>query len=270
MSAHDSLVRHVPPALGPTLRAPGFVKLLLEGRAPWEYAALLASLPMLGRLPAGDGHPVIVFPGLAAGDLSTRPLRRFLQQRGYLPYAWKLGANFGPRAGVVERCEALLDEVWERHRVPMSLIGWSLGGIYAREMAKRRPERVRCVITLGTPFTGHPRATRAWRLYEWLSGTKAHDPRWAERVRQAPEVPTTSIYSRSDGIVAWQCSVNPQAPHTENIELPASHFGLGVNPLSYLVISDRLAQTPAHWHRFEPRGIAQWLIRTGDPAMSAG
>ena len=246
------------------LKAPSALLLMLEGgRAPWEFAALLASTPWLGRLPAGDGHPVLVFPGLAAADLTTVPLRHFLGNRGYTPYAWGQGMNFGPRSGVLERCADLAREIGERHRQPLSFIGWSLGGVYARETAKLMPDQTRCVITLGTPFTGHPRATRAWRLYELLSGSTAHDAALQARVREAPPVPTTSIYSRSDGIVAWQCSVNDDAAHTENIELPASHIGLGLNPLAYLVIADRLAQNPRAWRRFEPTGVPRWFIRSG-------
>ena len=182
--------------------------MLLEGRAPIEFVSLLAALPWLARLPRGDGHPVMVFPGMAPSDLTTVPLRRFLRSLGYVAQAWGQGFNFGPRRGVLERCarrraRALAD----RHRQPVSLIGWSLGGIYARELAKLHPTATRCVVTLGTPFTGHPKATNAWRIYELLSG-KVGDAELMAQIRQPPPVPTTSIYSRSDGIVAWRCSLN--------------------------------------------------------------
>lgn len=250
------------------LKPPSALLLMLEGRAPWEYAALLAATPWLNRLPGGDGHPVLVFPGLAAADFTTAPLRQFLRDRGYAPYAWGQGMNLGPRSGVLERCAALAGEIADRHDQPVSFIGWSLGGIYARETAKQMPDRTRCVITLGTPFTGHPRATHAWRLYELLSGRPADDPEEQARIREAPPVPTTSIYSRSDGIVAWQCSVVDASPRAENIELPASHVGLGLNPLAYLVIADRLAQDPRAWRRFEPTGFARPFIRAGAAAAA--
>lgn len=252
----------------PPLKPPSALLLMLEGRAPWEFAALLASAPWLARLPGGDGQPVLVFPGLAAADVTTAPLRAFLRQRGYVPYAWGQGMNTGPRPGVLERCADLARDIAERHQRPMSFIGWSLGGIYARETAKLMPERTHCVITLGTPFAGHPQATRAWRLYEWLSGQPAHEPALMARIREAPPLPTTSIYSRSDGIVAWQCSVHDTAsPQVEDVALPASHIGLGLNPLAYLVIADRLAQDRRAWRRFEPRGLSQWFIRA--PAAGA-
>ncbi|HEY2926606.1 alpha/beta fold hydrolase, partial [Piscinibacter sp.] len=178
-------------------------------------------------------------------------------------YPWDQGFNFGPRSGVLERCHEQLDAIFQQHQRPVSLVGWSLGGIYAREVAKEMPDKVRCVITLGTPFTGHPRATNAWRVYEFLSGKSVHDPEVIEQVRHAPPVPTTSIYSRSDGIVAWRCSVNEEGPLTENIELYASHVGMGMNPLALYAIADRLAQDPAHWKPFDAAGARRWFYRTG-------
>ena len=245
------------------LRPPSLWLTLLEGRAPWEYAASLAATPWLRKLPAGDGHPVLVFPGLGASDLSTAPLRRFLKARGYAPYPWKQGFNFGPRKGVLRACRDEADAIYQRHQRPVSLIGWSLGGIYAREIAKELPEQTRCVITLGTPFTGNPHATHAWRFYRLLSGQRTHDESLSRQIRIAPPVPTTSIYSRSDGIVAWQCSINVQGPITENIELHASHVGMGLNPLALYAIADRLAQDPAHWKHFEAAGARRWFFRTG-------
>ena len=245
------------------LRPPSLWLTLLEGRAPLEYVASLAATPWLRKLPAGDGHPVLVFPGLGANDLSTAPLRRFLKARGYAPYPWKQGFNFGPRHGVLKACREQADSIFQRHQRPVSLIGWSLGGIYAREIAKELPDQTRCVITLGTPFTGHPHATKAWRLYQMVSGQKVHDPKLIEQIREAPPVPTTSIFSRSDGIVAWQCSINVQGPIAENIEVPASHVGMGLNPLALYAIADRLAQDPTRWKPFEAAGARRWFFRTG-------
>jgi pimeloyl-ACP methyl ester carboxylesterase len=249
------------------LRAPNAWLLMLEGRAPWEYAALLATMPWLRKLPLGDGHPVLVFPGLGAHDLTTAPLRALLDSLGYATQPWGQGFNFGPRAGVLERCEADLVELHRRHGRKVSLIGWSLGGIYARELAKLRPELTRCVVTLGTPFTGHPRATNAWRFFELVSGHAANDPELMAQIRQAPPVPTTSIYSKSDGVVAWRCSVNEPSPLAENIEVQASHIGLGVNPIALYALADRLAQPDGAWQPFEPKGARRWFYKT--PAGSA-
>jgi len=252
------------PATPTDLRPPNAWLMLLEGRAPWELAASLAVLPWLRQMPKGDGHPVLVFPGLGANDLSTAPLRRFLDRQGYATQAWGQGFNFGPRAGVLEQCKADLQALFERHgRQKISLVGWSLGGIYARELAKALPELTRCVVTLGTPFTGHPRATNAWRFFELVSGHKASDEQLMAQIRQTPPVPTTSIYSRSDGIVAWRCSVMEPGPLSENIEVHASHIGLGLNPLALYALADRLAAQPGAWHPFAPRGARRWFFKTG-------
>lgn len=260
---------HVPLDLEP----PGPLLMMLEARAPWEYAALLAAAPWLSKLPVGDGHPVLVFPGLGASDFSTAPLRSFLHERGYSVHAWKQGFNFGPRHGVLDACRERLAHLAERHRDKLSLIGWSLGGVYARELAKEYPDKVRCVITLGTPFSGHPRATNAWRFYEFVSGQSvAENEALVAQLREAPPVPTTSIYSRTDGVVAWQCSLNAGEAHTENIEVHASHVGMGMNPLALYAIADRLQQDPAHWRRFDVRGARRWFYKVThhSPMQAAG
>lgn len=244
------------------LRAPGLLRLALEWRAVWEYAAMLAAQPMLSRGPKGDGHPVLVFPGLIASDGSTRPLRQLLKGLGYAAYPWDHGRNLGLRKGLLEGCLARLNEVRRRHRRKVSLIGWSLGGLYARELAKLAPKDVRLVITLGTPFTGHPKATNAWRLYELVAGHKIGAPEIHEPLRMPPPVPTTSIYSRTDGVVAWQCCIEKEGPHTENIEVEASHFGLGMNPAALYAIADRLAQPVGKWRPFDRgTGMRAWVYR---------
>jgi len=244
-----------PPATGkaaPQRIPPPSLRLLaLELRAPVEALGTLALWPALMLGPRGDGHSVLVLPGLAATDTSTAVLRRFLRLRGYDAQPWNLGRNRGARGGVMEAC---VDRVRELHEVSgrsVSLVGWSMGGIFAREVAKLAPDAVRFVITLGSPFTGHPRATNAWRAYEWLSGQKADaDPAMLAQMREAPPVPTTSIYSRSDGIVSWACSVQSPAGQTENIEVPASHIGMGANPFVLHILANRLAQPETRWQPF--------------------
>ena len=254
------------------LHPPSAFLLMLEARAFWEMAAMIAATPWLRRLPKGDGHPVLVFPGMGANDFTTVPLRNFLNGLGYVTQAWGQGFNFGPRDGVLKKCAADVRALSERHGQPVSLIGWSLGGIYARELAKELPEHARCVITLGTPFTGHPRATNAWRVFEFVSGQDAHDPKMLAQIRKPPPVPTTSIYSRSDGIVAWRCSVNEPGPLIENIEVHASHIGMGMNPMALYAIADRLAQPARQWKPFDPLGARRWFFRThtDEPVASTG
>ena len=248
------------------IRAPGALRLALELRALWELGASLAALPILRMAPTGDGHPVLIFPGLAASDISTGPLRRYLKDRNYAPHRWQQGRNFGPGRGVLEECGHLFRRLRERHGRKVSLIGWSLGGIYARETAKQLPDDVRCVITLGTPFAGHPRATNAWRLYELLSGERVDERRNWDGLKEAPPVPTTSIYSRTDGVVAWQCSVQRESARAESIEVEASHIGLGVNPAVLYAIADRLAQPDGDWKPFDRSGLKALIYK--DPAAA--
>lgn len=239
-----------------SIKAPGWFRLALEGRAPWELWASLVALPVLKNAPKGDGHPVLVFPGLATGDLTTVVLRNFLKDRGYVPHAWEQGLNRGPRPGVIEACVERVQELRAEHGRAVSLVGWSLGGVYAREIAKMVPDDVRVVVTLGSPFAGHPKATNAWRLYEFASGRSIEDDARIADLKSTPPVPTTSIFSRTDGVVAWQCSVEEETERSENIEVHASHIGMGMNPTALYAVADRLAQPEGEWRRFDREGLA--------------
>lgn len=250
------------------LKPPGPVLLALEGRAPWELGAALASWPLLRQAPAGDGHAVIVFPGLGASDLSTLPLRAFLGARGYAARGWDLRFNLGPRRGVIDKCLERVRRIRRESGRRVSLVGWSLGGVFARELAKMSPGDVRCVVTLGSPFTGDPRANHAWRLYELASGHRLGDGAEFARVAAPPPVPTTSIFSRTDGIVAWRCCVQKQGRMAESIEVSASHIGIGANPAAWFAVVDRLAQPEGRWAPFHREGWRRWLYR--DPYRAAG
>ena len=243
---------------------PGTLLRWLELRAPLEAAATLALLPLWPLAPRGDGHAVLVLPGLSAGDASTALMRQFLQARGWASHGWQQGLNLGFRAGVMDRLRAQLHQLAHDGGRKVSLVGWSLGGVMARELAKEMPDDVRCVITLGSPFTGHPRQTNAWRLYEWVSGHRidAHDLH--RPLRETPPVPTTSIYSRSDGVVSWHCSVERRRTLAENIEVEASHLGLALNPLALWAVADRLAQPEGAWAPFRRDGWRGRLF--GEPA----
>ncbi len=260
-----SLPRHATPAVTDAPdSAPGIVRLALELRAPWELGAALAAMPFLRGAPEGDGHPVLVFPGLGAGDITTVLIRRFLSERGYSAHAWEQGLNFGPRPGVLEACVARVRQLRAEHGRRVSLVGWSLGGVYAREIAKMLPDDVRVVVTLGAPFSGNPKATNAWRVYQLVSGEKEIDAARFAALKVTPGVPTTSIFSRTDGVVAWQCSVERETAHSENIEVHASHVGMGLNPTALYAIADRLAQPEGRWRRFDREahtGIKKLLFR---------
>ena len=243
--------------------APNSWLLAMEFRAPWELGALIPAWPVLRRAPAGDGHGVIVFPGLAASDSSTLPLRAFLVSLGYDASGWHQGFNFGPRAGVLQAARQQVMDSCQFTGHKVSLIGWSLGGIYARELAKQLPDCVRGVITLGTPFAGSHESTHAWRLYQLVSGRDIHREVQQFDLPGAPPVPTTSIFSRTDGVVAWPASIQAPCtinPLTENLEVIASHLGLGLNPSVWWAMADRLSQAPGQWQHFERKHGLHGLI----------
>jgi pimeloyl-ACP methyl ester carboxylesterase len=244
-------------AAAQTVRAPSRGLMLLEGRAIPEFGAFLGALPLLSLAPRGDGHPVLVLPGLVTSDISTRPLRAFLKRQGYAVSGWGLGRNFGPRPGVQDGMLALLRELNETSGRKVSVIGWSLGGVYARQLAKMDPDRVRSVITLGSPFGGQPTATNAWRVYEMVSGKRASDAdtSFGGAIASPPPVPTTAIFSRTDGICAWQICMEQPSPIAENIEVQGSHCGLGHNPAVVYAIADRLAQKEGAWKPFDRSGL---------------
>ena len=251
--------------------------LALEGRAWLEFAALLPALPFLGRAPVGDGHPVLVLPGWMASDRSTRALRWFLRDRGYHAHGWRLGLNRGSTTEIIAALEHRFLSLRERHGEKLSLIGWSLGGIYAREVARTFPQHVRQVITLGSPFRDIG-ATTVARLYRSRLGprrpVRADDAERSMRERLcAPiPVPCTSIYSRTDGIVAWRSCLHENGPQCENIEVWSSHVGMGHHPTVLLTIADRLAQRDGAWRPFRARPWTLWPFGTaagvtaGDPS----
>lgn len=225
-------------------------------RGATEYGlSWLLNAPLKTVCKHGDGHPVIAFPGLGTGDGSTHYLRTFLTDIGYDAHSWNLGRNLGPRKGMADMMSRLSDRLLEVYegsgQKEISVIGWSLGGIYARELAKLHPGMVRQVITLGTPFksTG---GTNAEGLYEILSGDISHrDPNVLAQIAIPPPVPFTSLYSKTDGVVHWKCSIEEVGPMAENIEVQgASHLGLGHNPIAMYLIADRLVKSKLNWTMF--------------------
>lgn len=243
---------------------PSSLLLALESRAVLEWSALAAVWPLLAHTPRGDGHPVLVLPGLTAGDATTWPLRKFLESRGYIAYPWDLGLNLGPRDGVVPKLIARLRRIARDHHRKVSLIGWSLGGAMARVLAAHESEHVRSLITLGAPLLGNPKATNAWRLYEFVSGRRVDDPQLQELLSKPVAVPSTSIFSKTDGIVAWPMSQVSDGAQSENIEVPASHFGMGANPAVLYAIADRLAQREDRWRPFAISGWRSFVYSSGE------
>ena len=243
-------------ATAQTLRPPSRTLMFLEGRAIHEFGAFLGALPLLSLAPRGDGHSVLVLPGLVASDASTRALRGFLTSKGYAVSGWRQGRNYGLREGVQHAMVDLVQELNETHGRKISLVGWSLGGLYARQLAKMMPERVRQVITLGSPFAGDPRSTNAWRVYEWASGRRSDevDPQFGGELAVPPPVPTTAIFSRTDGVCAWQGCMEKSSAQTESIEVESSHCGMGHHPAVVYAVADRLAQKEGQWRPFDRSG----------------
>jgi hypothetical protein len=253
------------------LRPPGLGLLLAEVRGIFELNASLLLSPLLMQAPRGDGHPVLALPGFLASDLSMAPMRRYLRELGYDAHAWQMGRNTG---GVARMRAALLDRLAAIHAAAgrkVSIVGWSLGGVYARDLALQAPDMVRCVVTLGSPFAGDIRATNVRRLYEALSGEAVEEH---SELRKAISgdlpVPATSIYSRSDGIVNWRtCLVRPSGT-AENIEVHlASHSGLGVNPAALWAVADRLAQVEGEFTQFDRSGPFAIAYPPPEQAQSA-
>ena len=246
---------------GPGATSPGapgpsaglFVTEPLRGLA--DLAALPLAAPWLAAAPRGDGHGVLVLPGLLASDTSTVMLRRFVGCLGYRVRGWDLGRNRGPTEAVLAGLpRAVLDHA-QRTGGPVSLIGWSLGGVYAREMARRHPGQVRQVITLGSPFAlRDPRQSNVHGAYQRLSHLHADGVRVPTREQRARpiSVPSTSVYSRWDGVVAWQACIEPETECHQNVEVRCSHLGFGVDPATLWLIANRLAVPPGVPRPFRP------------------
>ena len=240
----------------PRLRAPGVGLFLAEARGIFEFNASLLLSPLLLGAPRGDGHPVLALPGFLASDVSMMPLRRYLTMLGYDTYAWRLGRNIGgvnkTRAALLDRLGKIHDETGRK----VSIVGWSLGGVYARDLALQAPEMVRDVVTLASPFANDIKATNATRLYELLSGeTVGRNPELEAAIAGDLPVPATSLYSKSDGVVNWQTCLSRPSATSENIEVYfASHVGIGVNPAALWAVADRLAQRDGEFRPFARSG----------------
>ena len=250
-----------------TAQPPSRFWTLTEGRAMVELAAFYAAMPALSRLPKGDGHCVMVLPGFMASNSSTAPMRRLLEGLGYDAHGWEQGRNVVVDQATVNSLESQLARLFKASGGKVSLIGWSLGGVLARELAKLHPDKVRLVITLGSPLSNDRGHTSARRLFELLNGK---DPEVINEgnfnaLHEAPPVPTTSILTKTDGIVHWRASVQEEGDFpSENIVVHASHCGLGVNPCVMVAIADRLAQDDGVWTPFVPQLTQRWMFPKPD------
>lgn len=232
-----------------------------------EYVGFAALLPLLLRLPKGDGRPVLVLPGFTASDRSTAALRFVLTRLNYKVYGWQLGQNLGPTPEVVDGLLEHFDEIHRSQGQPVTLVGWSLGGLYSRALAARTPEAVRHVITLGSPFRlARSQETNAGLFFDLLAPLhrkrRPHATAFRrEPYRGAPKVPSTAIFTRGDGVVPWQACIDVPGPRSENVEVFGSHIGLGHNPAVVTVIADRLQLGEGEWRPFTPGRLNTALYR---------
>ncbi len=228
-------------------------------RATAEFAHFAAALPILRQLPRGDGRPVFVLPGFTASDASTEPMRWLLRQLGYNAFGWKLGVNLGPTPKVIDGLFARFETIRRQTGQPVTVIGWSLGGLYARAIVERCAHDVRHVITMGSPFrVAIPDHTNAGALFEALNSRRRQPAPKSLRTdgyRGAPAVSSTSIFTKSDGVVPWQSCLDERAPYAENIEVKGSHTGLGHNPAALVVVCDRLRLADDEFTPFDPASV---------------
>lgn len=234
-------------------------------RALFEFATLIPGHFLLKNAPRGDGHPVITLPGYRSDDSAMLAMRRYLERWGYPAYPWGLGTNLGvgyQRVDYEKRMISRLESVVEKHGEPASLIGWSLGGVIAREVTKQRPELVRQIVTLGSPLAGSPEATTVFRILRHTSAEEITNEVMDvmnEVSTPLPDVRCICIYSDSDGIVSPEIARDLVSPNVENIRVSSSHFGMGVNPVILFIIADRLAQTEEDWKPFKIYSLERLL-----------
>ena len=233
-----------------------------------EFGAFMLFAPWLTTAPRGTGRRVLVLPGFTAGDVSTAPLRLALRALGHRPSPWGLGLNVGPDDETVRQLLRLLERLYKQNGGPIDIVGWSLGGIMARLLALHHPDRVRQVISLGSPIRiEDPQAnvSDAVRRLAQLSGLQRN--RRGHDLTEVP-VPSTVIYSRQDGVVAAASCLQPVGPTAENIEVRGAHIGLGHNPSVIWAVADRLSQRDGQWQPFEPPSLLSWCYPTldGPPA----
>jgi pimeloyl-ACP methyl ester carboxylesterase len=244
-------------------RPPSNLLALAEApRALGELAAFYALRPAMSLLPRGDGHGVLVLPGFMASDSSTAPMRSLLADLGYEVSGWELGRNVQINSARIAAMSDGVAKLHERTGRAISIVGWSLGGMLARELAKLHPEKVRQVISLGSPLTTDRGVSNASYLFEAINGKSPDVQRRTGLgdLDTPPPVPSTSVFTKTDGVVAWRGSIQPESKSRENVEVYASHCGLGVNPLVMLVVADRLAQDEGKWAPFKAKGLRAMLF----------
>ena len=252
----------------PYIPPPSVLLALTEAhRAVAEIITLNISRKRLLRMaPAGDGHPVMVLPGFMGGDGYNSAMRRFLSRLNYAVHGWGMGRNLGPRDGVLEGLQERIQYLYERYDAPVSLVGHSLGGIFARELAREFPDKVRQVISLGSPFgEGRMTASIPARLFSALNPPEDL-PIDQGVLHHAPPVPTTAIYSKGDGIVNWKTTLQQNGhPHSQSVQVRGSHCGMTLNPSIWFLVAERLAVPEGQWQPFQRRSWRNLFYPASEP-----
>ena len=256
----------------PHVGKPLLLHQLIEPRALLEMAALPWSLPVLAYAPRGDGHPVLLLPGFMADEGTLVVLKLFLENRGYEVQTWGFGRNVGFSDRHAKALQQKIRHMHHKSGRKVSLVGWSLGGMFAMYGAHEAPECIRSVITLGSPVTfdragsqSPPLVKALYRLIAHPMGTAAHVTHLRAKNLRRPKVlplPISCLYSLTDGVVPPQeATIDGDPALHENIRVPGSHLGLGFNPLALWIVADRLAQPEGRWRPFEPAGVTGRLYR---------
>jgi len=230
----------------PTCQPPSKLNSFREISSPIDWFKTLSKLPKLLKLPKGDGRPIVLVPGYLADHLSMWPLQRYLHKMHYNAYHWELGRNRGKvDQDIVRLGERVMQLSAALDQQPITLIGWSLGGVLSREVARLYPEAVREVITLGTPITGGPKYTAVGKRYAKRNNLNLDE--FEQQVLARNQIgfrqPVTSIFSKTDGVVGWQASVDVYNAHARNIEVNGTHLGLGINPKVWEIIVNTLVNS---------------------------
>jgi pimeloyl-ACP methyl ester carboxylesterase len=221
---------------------PSLSLLLGEARVLGDWARGARENGRIARDHDGAGHKVVILPGFMVAETRMELFRHTLNRAGYRAYHWGLGRNLGVTADMIDRLDARLDEIDAEADGPATLVGWSLGGLIAREYAKRAPDRVARVITMGSPFSGSPRANNAWRLYEWVTKHPVDSPPVDARLAEKPPVPTYALWSRRDGIVAPASARGLPGEADHSVEVDCSHLAFACAPEAITAVLGILAR----------------------------
>ncbi len=207
-----------------------------------EFPRLLMNSPDLLTRPRGNGGRVLVFPGFGAGDYSTAVIRQYLNYLGHSTTGWQRGVNNGDVMNLLAELTYRVRTESEHLGEKVALVGWSLGGYLAREVARELPNRVSQVVTMGSPVVGGPKYTMVARAFQGRGEDLdliEQAVAWRERVPL--RVPVTAIYSKQDGVVAWEACIDHKSDCVEHVEVRSSHIGLGFSPDVYRIVAERLA-----------------------------